>query len=106
MTTTPVTTKPSSIASRLRSFGVVHAALSIQSAEAAKELDQRRGSALAACRALADEALADEDPGTDSGEAQAQEAPTDAAGTPPAGTPEAGRPAAGEPEADTPSAEA
>ena len=55
---TPVTTKPSSFASRLRSFGVVHAALTIQSGKASKELDQRRGAALAACRALAEEPAA------------------------------------------------
>ncbi len=55
MTTTPVTTKISSIASRLRSFGVVHAALSIQSDGASKELDQRQKLALVATQALADE---------------------------------------------------
>ena len=54
----PVTTKPSSFTSRLRSYGVVHAALSIQSGGASKELDQRRTAVLAACQALADEPTA------------------------------------------------
>ncbi len=47
MITSPVTTKPSSIASRLRSFGVVYAALMIQSGEAADELALRKAAALA-----------------------------------------------------------
>ena len=55
-TTTPVTTKPSSITSRLRSCGVVHAALSIQSDGATKELDERQRLLLVANQALADEA--------------------------------------------------
>ena len=48
MIATPVTTKPSSIASRLRSFGAVYAALTIQSGEAADELALRKAAALAA----------------------------------------------------------
>ncbi len=39
---TPTTTRPSSIASRLKSFGVVHAALRVQSGEAVSELDRRK----------------------------------------------------------------
>ncbi len=39
---TPITTKPSSIASRKKSFGVVHAALTIHSGEAVNVLGQRR----------------------------------------------------------------
>ncbi len=45
--TTPVTTQPSSIASRLKSFGVVHAALRVQSGEAVGELDPRKATTLA-----------------------------------------------------------
>ena len=52
---TPITTKPSSMASRLKSFGVVHAALTIQSGLAVNELAYRQAAALAACRAGADE---------------------------------------------------
>ncbi len=47
---TPVTTKPSSITSRLKSFGVVYAALTTHSGEATGLL-ARRGAALAASRA-------------------------------------------------------
>lgn len=55
---TPITTKPSSITSRLKSYGVVHAALGTQSSGASVELDQRRKLTLAANRALADESAA------------------------------------------------
>ncbi len=48
--TTPITTKPSSIASRLKSFGVVHAALTTHSGEAVDTLAQRKAP-LAAGRA-------------------------------------------------------
>ena len=58
MKTTPVTTKPTSFTTRLRSYGVVHAALAIQSSGASEELDQRQRLALAATRALADEPAA------------------------------------------------
>ncbi len=54
---TPITTKPSSFASRLKSFGVVHAALTTHSGKAVHELAQRQA-ALAACRA-ADEPVLD-----------------------------------------------
>ncbi len=56
---TPVTTKPSSIASRLRSFRVVYAALTVQSSEAVSELDQREAAALAASRTPAGEPALD-----------------------------------------------
>ncbi len=52
---TPVTTKPSSIASRLWSFGVVHAALAVQSTEAVHELEGREAAAPAAGRTAAGE---------------------------------------------------
>jgi hypothetical protein len=48
MIATPVTTKPSSIASRLRSYGVVYAALTTQSPEATTVLAARRATMLAA----------------------------------------------------------
>ena len=44
--TTPTTTRPSSIASRLRSFGAVCAALRVQSGKAVNELDRRQAAAL------------------------------------------------------------
>ncbi|MCP3958042.1 MAG: hypothetical protein GY719_09335 [bacterium] len=47
---TPTTTRPGSIASRLRSFGVVHAALRVQSGEGVSELDRRKARALAGGR--------------------------------------------------------
>ncbi len=43
----PTTTRPGSIASRLKSFGIFHAALRIQSGEAVSELDRRKAAALA-----------------------------------------------------------
>ena len=58
MSKAPVTTKPSSINSRLKSFGVFHAALGTQSSGASEELDQRRRLTLAANLALADEPAA------------------------------------------------
>jgi len=47
---TPITTKPSSIASRLKSYGVVHAALTVHSGEAVSELARRKAATLAAGR--------------------------------------------------------
>ncbi len=47
---TPVTTKPASIASRLKSFGAVHAALNTQSTEAVTELGHRQAATLAGGR--------------------------------------------------------
>ena len=47
---TPITTKPSSIASRLKSFGVVHAALTTHSGEATGVLARRKAAARAARR--------------------------------------------------------
>lgn len=53
---TPTTTKPSSIASRKKSFGVVHAALTIHSDEAVSVLGQRRVAPVTADQPAAEEA--------------------------------------------------
>ena len=57
--TTPTTTKPSSIASRLRSFGVVLAALRVQSGEAVSDLDRRKAATLPRGRRSADDSALD-----------------------------------------------
>ncbi len=54
---TPITTKPSSIASRKKSFGVVHAALTIHSGEAVNVLGQRRVATIPAGQPAAEEAV-------------------------------------------------
>ena len=57
--TTPTTTQPSSITSRLKSFGVVHAALRVQSGEAVSELDRRKAAVRARGRRSAGDSAFD-----------------------------------------------
>ena len=54
---TPITTKPSSIASRLKSFGVVHAALTTHSSEATGVLARRKAAARAARQTMDESVL-------------------------------------------------